>query len=75
MEVTSLLDLSSEPYYLTVVIFLPLIIPNFSHQGKGGEKLPHLEGGYCITLQGGQGSQIRVINSIWKLGTDFFTLQ
>lgn len=56
MRVTSLLVLRLEPYYLTIVIFLPMIITNFSQQEKGGVKLPHLEGGYCITLQGGQGS-------------------
>lgn len=53
MRVTSLLVLRLEPYYLTIVIFLPMIITNFSQQEKGGVKLPHLEGGYCITLQGG----------------------
>lgn len=56
MRVTSSLVLSLEPYFLTIVIFLPMIITSFSQQ-KGGVKLPHLEGGYCITLQGGQGSK------------------
>lgn len=56
-RLTSFLVLSLEPYHLTIVIFLPMIITNFSQQEKGGVKLPHLEGGYCITLQGGPGSK------------------
>lgn len=44
-----------KPYYLTTVIFLPMIITNFSRWEKDGVKLPHLEDGCCITLQGGHG--------------------
>lgn len=43
MRVTSFLVLSLQPYYLTIVIFLPMIITNFSQQEKGGVKLPLLE--------------------------------
>lgn len=43
MRVTSFLVLSLQPYYLTIVIFLPMIITNFSQQEKGRVKLPLLE--------------------------------
>lgn len=43
MRVTSFLVLSLQPYYLTIVIFLPMIITNFSQQEKGGVELPLLE--------------------------------
>ena len=43
MRVTSFLVLSLQPYYLTIVIFLPMIITSFSQQEKGGVKLPALE--------------------------------
>lgn len=32
-----------------------MIITNFSQWERDGVKLPHLEDGCCITLQGGQG--------------------
>ena len=43
MRVTSFLVLSLQPYYLTIVIFVPMIITNFSQQEKGRVKLPLLE--------------------------------
>ena len=43
MRVNSFLVLSLQPYYLTIVIFLPMIITSFSQQEKGGVKLPALE--------------------------------